>query len=102
MLVDLLKSEFGVETNQSVVSKDLRKLGVIKKEINQKMIYFLQDSDITTELLRLAVINIKYNEMLIVIQTHPGLAAFVGDYIDNKCNLNILGCLAGENVVFIA
>jgi len=50
----------------------------------------------------LAVVNVDHNENLIVIKTHPGLAAFVGDCIDQHKDLEILGCLAGENVVFVA
>jgi transcriptional regulator of arginine metabolism len=101
-LVNLLKSEFGIETNQSVLSRDLRKLGVIKKEFNQKLFYTLPNLDMRIELLKLAITDIKYNETMIVVKTHPGLAAFVGDYIDSEADLSILGCLAGENVVFIA
>jgi transcriptional regulator of arginine metabolism len=100
--VSLLKEKFGIETNQSILSRDLRNLGVIKKEVNQQMVYALPEIDVTIELLKLAIVEVKYNETLIVIKTHPGLAAFVGDYIDNESHLEILGCLAGENVVFIA
>ena len=38
---------------------------------------------------------------MIVITTHPGLAAFVGDFLDKEKGLNVLGSLAGENVVFV-
>ncbi|WP_158383085.1 hypothetical protein [Candidatus Protochlamydia sp. R18] len=100
-LVSLLKTQFDIETNQPVLSRDLRRLGVSKKEINQEMFYALPDLDIRIELIKQAVIEIKYNEALIVIKTHPGLAAFIGDYIDQETQLDILGCLAGENVVFI-
>jgi transcriptional regulator of arginine metabolism len=100
-LVDLLKEKFGIETNQSVVSRDLRKLGVIKKEFDHKLCYALPNFNVINELLKLAIIKINYNETMIVIKTHPGLAAFVGDYIDQQDHPNILGCLAGENVVFI-
>lgn len=101
-LVDLLMSRFGIKTNQSILSRDLRKLGVIKSSIDRKMIYTFSNFDVTVNLLKLAVVDIKYNETMIVVETHPGLAAFVGDYIDSKKNSDILGCLAGENVVFIA
>lgn len=101
-LVDLLKKNFGIETNQSVLSRDLRRLGVTKKEINREMVYALPDLDIVAELLRLAIVDIHYNETMIVVKTHPGLAAFVGDHIDRQAGEDILGCLAGENVVFIA
>lgn len=101
-LVDLLKEKFNITTNQAVLSRDLRKLGVIKKEINQKLFYTLPSFDVVDELLRLAIVDIQYNEVMIVIKTYPGLADFVGDYVDQEPDLPILGCLAGENVVFIA
>lgn len=100
-LVDLLKTKFGIETNQSVLSRDLRKLGVIKRNINQTMVYTLPDYNVTNALLKLAVLDVKFNESLIVIRTYPALAGFVGDFIDGLDDLPILGSLAGENVVFV-
>lgn len=101
-LVDLLKEKFGIETNQSALSRDLRKLGVVKKEVDNELIYTLPVIDVTINLLKLAVLEVKHNETMIVVKTHAGLAAFVGDHLDAQENLNILGCLAGENIVFIA
>lgn len=100
-LVELLKKYHGIDTNQVAVSRDLRKLGVVKQLINDALIYNLPQTDIETEILRLALIDISYNEVMIVIKTYPGLAAFVGDYIDQNQELEVLGCLAGENVVFV-
>ena len=100
-LVDLLKDHYGIEANQTVVSRDLRKLGVVKKTVNGNLSYEMQNIDVKTEILRLALIDIDHNESLIVIKTHPGLAAFVGDYIDQYNDLEVLGSLSGENVVFV-
>jgi transcriptional regulator of arginine metabolism len=100
-LVQLLKERYGIETNQAVISRDLRRLGVIKKQVNDEMIYETPTTDITVEILKLAILDIQYNEMMIVIKTHPGLAAFVGDYLDQFTDLEVLGSLAGENVVFV-
>lgn len=100
-LVTLLAKKKGIETNQAVVSRDLRKLGVIKKIVKGEMIYEMPSTDTTTEILKLAITDILYNEVMIVIKTQPGLAAFVADYIDNYTDLDILGSLAGENAVFV-
>lgn len=100
-LVEMLLEFYGIETNQAVVSRDLRKLGIVKKMFNGEMIYEVPSVDVTTEILRLALVDINYNESLIVIKTHPGLAAFVGDYVDQHVDLEVLGCLAGENTVFV-
>lgn len=100
-IVDLLKEKYGIETNQTIVSRDLRKLGVVKKNLNGAMVYEMAEIDVQTEIFRSALVDIEHNEVMIVIKTHPGLAAFVGDHLDQCADLNILGCLAGENVVFI-
>lgn len=100
-LVELLKKHHGIDTNQAVVSRDLRKLGVVKQHVNNVLIYKLPHIDVKAEILRLALIDISHNEAMIVIKTYPGLAAFVGDSIDQDKELEILGCLAGENAVFV-
>lgn len=100
-LVELLKKHHGIETNQVTVSRDLRKLGVVKQLINNDLIYCLPQTDVKTEILRLALIDITYNEVMIVIKTYPALADFVGDYIDQNLELDVLGNLAGENTVFV-
>lgn len=100
-LVKLLKKHYGIEANQAVVSRDLRKLGVVKKSVNDVLVYELPTVDVAAEILRLALVDIVHNETMIVIKTHPALADFVGDCIDQHHDLDVLGCLSGENVVFI-
>jgi transcriptional regulator of arginine metabolism len=99
-LVELLALHYGIASNQAAVSRDLRKLGVTKKCIHGALVYETPKSDVTREILKLALIDIAHNETTIVIKTHAGLAAFVGDVLDRQTDLGILGCLAGENVVF--
>jgi transcriptional regulator of arginine metabolism len=101
MLAERLKSVFGIQTNQVTVSRDLRKLGVSKKIVQGQSVYELPEKDVRLELLSLAFLSIAHNGMMIVIKTHPGLAAFVGDCLDQEEDLGVLGCLAGENVVFV-
>jgi transcriptional regulator of arginine metabolism len=102
LLVERLKSLYSIETNQAVVSRDLRKLGVVKKQVHDRLVYELPATDSMTEILKLAIIDISHNESMIVIHTHPALAGFVGDCIDYFTDLEMLGCLAGENIVFVA
>ncbi len=70
--------------------------------VNGVLAYEMQDVDVAAEILRLALVDINHNESMIVIKTQPGLADFVGDCIDQYKDLEVLGCLAGENVVFVA
>ena len=100
-LVELLNEQYDIKTNQAVVSRDLRKLGVTKKIVNNTLFYEIPDTDAQTEILKLAIVDISYNESIIVIKTRPALAAFVGDFIDDQEDLEALGCLAGENTVFV-
>lgn len=100
-LVELLKKHHGIESNQAVVSRDLRKLGVVKQQVNDALIYNLPVNDVKTEILRLALVDISHNEMMIVIKTYPALADFVGDYIDQHLDLEVMGCLSGENTVLV-
>jgi transcriptional regulator of arginine metabolism len=96
-LVNRLKTRFGIVTNQAAVSRDIRQLGITKRAL----VYELPAIDIQTEILKLAIQNITHNETTIVITTYGGLAPFVGDCIDSHSDLPILGCLAGENAVFV-
>jgi transcriptional regulator of arginine metabolism len=101
-LVELIKKKYGIDTNQSIVSRDLRQLGVSKHQVNNRMIYELKEYDASREILRLAIIEVDHNESLVVIKTLPGLADFVGDYLDMQEDLPILGNIAGENTIFVA
>jgi transcriptional regulator of arginine metabolism len=101
-IVALLKERYGIETNQAVISRDLRQLGVVKKSVNGVMVYEMPSIDIQIELLKLAVLDVVHNETTIVIKTRPALADFVGDCLDGYTDLEILGCIAGENTVFVA
>lgn len=101
-IVDLLHDRHGIDTNQAVVSRDLRKLGVVKKPHKSGiMVYELPSVDVQTEILKLALVDISHNGVMIVIKTHPALADFVGDCLDSHPDLEIMGCLSGENVVFV-
>lgn len=101
-LVERLQAHYGIETNQAAVSRDIRTLGIVKKQVKGTLIYELPETDVRTEILRLGIIDVQFNEAMIVITTYPGLAPFVGDSLDQTPNLGLLGCLAGENVIFAA
>lgn len=101
-LVQRLFDRYKIETNQAVVSRDLHRLGVTKKQVKGQLVYELPAGDILSEILKLAIIDITHNESMIVITTQPALADFVGDSIDQLEGVDILGCLAGENTLFVA
>jgi len=101
-LANLLKDKYNIETNQSIISRDLRELGVAKKIVDEASVYEINTTNTTYELLIRSIVAIQYNESLIIIKTVPGLASFVGDFIDQQNLPQLIATLAGENVVFVA
>lgn len=104
-LVELLKLKYGIEVNQTLVSRELHKLRVTKTPFENKLVYELPEekTDPAKEILRLAVTKVVHNEVIIIVHTLAGLADFVGDYLDaHGSTIEILGTLAGENVVFVS
>ncbi len=99
-LVELLESEYNIKSTQTVISRDLKVMGVARQIVDGKRVYRMPEQDTEKEILKLGVKDIQYNESLIVITTQPALAPYVGDAID-ATDLDILGCLAGENTIFV-
>lgn len=101
-LVKLINEKYKIDANQSVISRDLIKLGITKNLINGKLIYEEKTIDPNREILRFAIQEILHNESMIIIKTLPGLASFVGDYLDTQNIIKIFGTIAGENTIFLA
>jgi transcriptional regulator of arginine metabolism len=101
-LASLLKQKYNIDTNQSIISRDLRELHVSKKVVDDISVYDLENQNSTLELLIRSIHTIVHNEVLIIVNTVPGLASFVGDYLDQQKLSGVIGTLAGENVLFVA
>ncbi len=100
-LIDLLKKEYNISTNQAAISRDIRKLGIYKRLRGEVMVYEMPTVDTVTEILHYAVQSCQHNEGMIVIKTVSGTADLVGDFIDAQNDLGVLGTIAGENTVFV-
>ncbi len=100
-LVDKLQKLYGIETTQSIISRDLRVLNIGKRNDQGRMVYDVLDKDVQSDILRNAIVDITYNETLIVIKTMPALADFTAEYIDQQELAEVLGTIAGENTVFV-
>lgn len=100
-LVQLMQEKYGIETNQAVISRDLRNIGAIKIKSGDKIIYDLPEVDASKEILRLAIKDIVHNETLIIIRTLAGTADFVADFLDAHREEGILATIAGENTIFV-
>ena len=100
-LLDLLQTQYNIQTNQAAISRDLRSLGIFKQVRQGQAVYELPQIDVVGEIMRYAVKSINYNEVMIIINTVSGTADVVGDFVDAQDDLPVLGTLAGENVVFV-
>lgn len=101
-LVELMKERYNISTNQSIISRDLRSLGVSKRVAGQSTVYELPSVDASQEILQLCIVSVERSDHLVVVKTVAGLASFVGDFLDAQKNLPILGTIAGENTIFVA
>ena len=104
-LVGLLQQE-GVGCTQATLSRDLRDLGVVRKNTNTGPVYLLDPStDYVDALLRVVgmeILGVRHNGSLIVIRTLSGRAEGVAAYLDCNDDQQILGTVAGDDTVFVA
>lgn len=97
----------GLKVNQSKISRLLRKIGAVKATNERKQIVYSLPIEpappASRNILSQLIISITVNETLIVIQTNPGSASFIGRLLDHhKQELFILGTVAGDDTLFIA
>jgi transcriptional regulator of arginine metabolism len=105
-----LKAELerrGYEVNQSTISRNLRKLGVIKTfSADGVAFYQLLEADEGIPAVQSSVsdlvMQIQHNESLIVIHTSPGSASLIARSLDYFNEGEILGTIAGDDTIFVA
>jgi transcriptional regulator of arginine metabolism len=102
-LVDFLKNE-SIDATQATLSRDFAELGVIRVHTEHGMRYVINVTESGSRIVRLLgyeILNITYNESLIVIRTLAGRANGVAHYIDRADKPEILGTVAGDDTVLI-
>lgn len=100
----------GIEVTQATVSRDIKKLGLIKVPTGYGGYKYSipaerTQSDIKSWLKRMFqdfVVHIDSGENLIVIKTLPGTAQGLASSIDNLGWEEVMGTVAGDDTVFIA
>ncbi|QJC28402.1 transcriptional regulator ArgR [Enterobacteriaceae endosymbiont of Plateumaris braccata] len=105
-IVRALQEEGFNKINQSKVSRMLTKFGAIRtRNIKMEMVYcFPLDLSVpnTTSSLRNLVLDIDYNDVLIIIHTSPGAAQLIARLLDSLGKSEgILGTIAGDDTIFI-
>jgi len=97
----------GYEVNQSSISRLLRKVGSTKVvNARGQVVYSLPREpappNLSTPMGNL-VLDIMFNESLVVIFTSPGSASMVARLLDyNQTTTEILGSVAGDDTIFVA
>lgn len=99
----------GFDTTQATVSRDIRELNIVKisydgnkhKYVVNKNIANGQDKSYK-HMLDNYIISIDYAGNLIVLRTVAGMAMAIGTAIDSLNDDDIMGCIAGDDTLFIA
>ncbi len=108
-LAEKLENE-GIEVTQATVSRDIKKLGLIKVPTGYGGYKYSQplernQTDIRNWVKRMFVdfvVNIDHSENLIVVKTMPGTAQGLASAIDNLGWHEVLGTVAGDDAIFVA
>jgi len=105
-IVDNLKQQGFDNINQSKVSRMLTKFGAVRiRNAKKEMVYCLPSElgvpTVSSQLQEL-VMDIDYNNSLVVIRTGPGSAQLIARLLDSLGKAEgILGIVAGDDTVFV-
>ena len=107
-LIDRLFVE-GFSVTQATISRDIRELQLTKvltgkgsyRYVAPKKEELVTGIKINAALVD-SILSADYAQNLVVIRTFPGLAQAVAASIDNLAIADVLGCVAGDDTIFIA
>lgn len=91
----------GFKVMQSTISRNLKKLGVIKVIAQGETKYQLPPKHLSFTGLASFIKRIDHNGYMIIIQNHSGTANTVCEYIDRLQLDNIMGTVSGDNTVLV-
>ena len=104
MLVDLLNKD-GYNVTQATVSRDVKKLGLVKSFENGVNKYVLNKSipDIHDNvILSNGIISVATAQNIVVIKSKPGFANTICVVLDQLELDGLVGTLAGDDTIFLA
>jgi transcriptional regulator of arginine metabolism len=99
----------GIIITQATLSRDLSELGAVKKRLNNgRLVYLLpknQDNNAQLKIAKKAikdfVTDVEPVSNQVVIKTTTAAAQVIADSVDNLYIEEIIGSIAGDNVVLI-
>ena len=105
-LLDLLKSK-GYDVTQATISRDIRELNLTKVNSGGKQKYavIIKDEEFSDKYVRVlkeGFVSMVSSGNLIVLKTVVGMATAVATAIDALEMNEIIGCIAGDDTIFIA
>ena len=107
-LIDRLMIE-GYAVTQATISRDIRELQLTKTLTGKGTYRYIapKREDLAAGMkfnaaLVDSIISVEYAQNLVVIKTYPGLAAAVAGGIDGLVIAEVLGCVAGDDTIFVA
>ncbi|MBE2896629.1 transcriptional regulator ArgR [Pasteurellaceae bacterium HPA106] len=104
-IVEALQAQ-GFQVNQSKISRMLAKFGAVRIRNSKMQTVYCLPPELsmpnTSSPLKNLVLDIDYNNALVVVRTSPGGAQLIARLLDSiGKNEGILGTIAGDDTVFI-
>ncbi len=100
---------YGIRTTQATLSRDIRELGLRKTASGSGRQRYIEKENVSfenavyyREVLKSGVLSVEEAENLIVVKTVSGAAMAAAAAIDNMRIEGVVGCIAGDDTVFIA
>ncbi|MFY1026419.1 transcriptional regulator ArgR [Actinobacillus seminis] len=105
-IVSALQKQGFTHINQSKVSRMLTKFGAVRtRNTRMEMVYCLPNElsvPNTSSPLKNLVLDVDFNDYLIVIKTSPGAAQLIARLLDSVGKADgILGTIAGDDTIFV-
>ena len=105
-LLDLLKKS-GFDVTQATISRDIRELNLTKVNVGNRQKYAVlqKDEGISEKYVRVlrdGFVSMLPSGNLVVLKTVVGMAMAVATAIDALEINEIVGCIAGDDTIFIA
>ncbi len=102
-------TEAGFNTTQATISRDIRDINLTKVSVaGGRQKYALGKSagresiNSYKQVLSTCILSMEAAENLIVIKTVSGMAMAVGAALDNLSINGLMGCIAGDDTIFLA
>jgi len=90
----------GFAVTQATVSRDISELKLGKKQVAGGAVYFFpEENDAVTQVFRAGLVSVDYAGNMLVLHTLSGMAAAVAAGLDSMKLPEILGSVAGDDVV---